>query len=91
MKVITRYCLKKKSSYFAPETTTPGYILARKGKTDQKCVKYYPTAPTFYKSTGNHFYFMQCVCVHAWSFFRQDIYWIPKEYSVAHVLGATGG
>lgn len=31
-----------------------------------------------------------CVCVHAWSSFRKDIYWIPKEYSVAHDLGATG-
>lgn len=65
MRLITRYWLKKKKNqailHLKPQHQ--GTLVARKGKTDQKCVKYYLTAPTFHKSTGNHFYVMQCVSV----------------------------
>lgn len=63
MKLITRYCLKKNQAILHLKTQHQDTLVARKGKTDQKCIKYYPTAPTFHKSTGNHFYFMQCVSV----------------------------
>lgn len=60
---MTRYCLKKKSSYFAPETTTPWYIVARKGKNRPEICKVLPNTTNISQNTGNHFYFMQCVSV----------------------------
>lgn len=93
MRLITRYWLKKKkSSYFAPETTTPGYVSSKKRKNRPKMCKVLPNSTNISQKYRKPFLcHAMCVCVHAWSFFRKDVYWIPKEYSVAHVLPATGG